>query len=194
MTHPAPFARRLAALLFAAAALLAAGCASRPVIRAHAAPGADVATYGTYGFFDKLGTDDSSYSSLLSQYLKTATSREMEARGYRYAATGADLVLNFHLGEKNKLESRPGPNFGLSFGRGWGWRSGYAWGVGINDADLRTTTEGTLTIDVVDRAKNELVWAGSAVAEVTSKTLDDPRGAIDRTVPLIFAKYPGRAR
>jgi hypothetical protein len=46
---------------------------------------------------------------------------------------------------------------------------------------------------VVDRAKNELVWAGSAVAQVTSKTLDDPRGTIDRTVPLVFAKYPGRA-
>ncbi len=117
----------------------------------------------------------------------------MESRGYRYAATGADLVLNFHLGEKDKIEGRSGPNFGLAFGRGWGWRSGYSWGASFNDTDVRTTTEGTLTIDVVDRAKNELMWAGSAVAQVTSKTLDDPRGTIERTVPLIFAKYPGRA-
>ena len=192
MTLAAPFARRFAALLLGAAALLAAGCTTRPVIRAHSAPGADVAAYRTFGFFDKLATDDSNYSSLLSQYLKAATTREMEARGYRYQATDPDLVLNFHLGEKDKIEGRAGPNFGLSFGRGWGWRSGYAWGMGINDTDLRTTTEGTLTIDIVDRSKNELVWAGSAVAEVTRKTLDDPRAAIDRTVPLIFAKFPGR--
>lgn len=193
MKHPAPLARRFAALLLGAAALLAAGCASRPVIRAHAAPGADVAAYRTYGFFEKLGTDDSTYSSLLSQYLKAATSREMESRGYRYVATGADLMVNFHLGEKDKIEGRAGPSFGVGFGHPWGWRSGYSWGMGFSDTDLRTTTEGTLTIDVVDRAKNELVWAGSAVAQVTSKTLDDPRGTIDRTVPLIFAKYPGRA-
>jgi hypothetical protein len=194
MTLAAPLARRFAALLLGAAALLAtAGCVTRPVIRAHSAPGADVAAYRTFGFFEKLATDDSSYSSLLSQYLKTATTREMEARGYRFQASNPDLLLNFHLGEKDKIEGRAGPTFGLGFGHGWGWRSGYAWGMGINDTDLRTTTEGTLTIDIVDRAKNELVWAGSAVAEVTRKSLDDPRGAIDRTVPLIFEKFPGRA-
>ena len=190
MMLAAPLARRFAVMLLGAAALLAAGCATRPVIRAHSAPGADIAAYRTFGFFEKLATDDSTYSSLLSQYLKAATTREMEARGYRYQAASPDLLLNFHLGEKDKVEGRLGPTFGVGYG--WGWRPGYAWGMGINDTDLRTTTEGTLTIDIVDRSKNELVWAGSAVAEVTRKSLDDPRGAIDRTVPLIFAKFPGR--
>lgn len=194
MNRTAPFARRFAALLLGTAALLAAGCATKPVIRAHAAPGANVAAYRTYGFFEKLGTDDSTYSSLLSQYLKAAVSREMESRGYRFEPTNADLVLNFHLAEKDKIEGRSGPSFGLGFGSGWGWRNGYSWGASINDTDLRTTTEGTLTIDVVDRAKNELVWAGSALAQVTSKSLDDPRGTIDSTVPLIFAKYPAPVR
>jgi hypothetical protein len=195
MNYRTPVVRSLAVALMGAAVLLAAGCAAKPVIRAHTAPGANVAAYRTYGFFEKLGTDDSTYSSLLSQYLKSATSRELEARGYRLAASNPDLVVNFHLGEKDKVEGHASPSFGLSVGRGfgWGWRTGYSWGVGINDTDLRTTTEGTLTIDVVDRARNELLWAGSAVAQITSKTLDDPQGAIDRTVPLIFAKYPGRA-
>jgi len=195
MTHiPTPLRRATVALL-GAALVFAAGCASKPVIRAHTAPGANIAAYRTYGFFEKLGTDDSSYSSLLSMYLKSATALEMESRGYRLAASNPDLLLNFHLGEKDRIEGRASPSFGLSMGRGWGWRSGYAWGLGmgINDTDLRTTTEGTLTVDVVDRARNELIWAGSAVAEITSKTLDDPKGAIDRTVPLIFAKFPGRA-
>jgi uncharacterized protein DUF4136 len=196
MNDTRPLARRLAAVLLGAALVLATGCAVRPVIRAHTAPGANVAAYRTYGFFDKLGTDDSSYSSLLSTYLKSATALELESRGYRRAESNPDLLVNFHLGEKERIEGHAGPSLGLGLGRGWGWRSGYSWGLGmgVNDMDLRTTTEGTLTIDVVDRARNELIWAGSAVAQITSKTLDDPKAAIDRTVPLIFAKYPGRAQ
>ena len=69
-------------LLAAALAVpLVAGCATQPKIRAQSAPGGDVARYRTYGFFEKLGTDQSSYSSLLSQNLKSATAREMESRG-----------------------------------------------------------------------------------------------------------------
>jgi uncharacterized protein DUF4136 len=196
MNSPATRARHTPVLVLAMAALVglvAAGCATKPVIRAQSAPGGSVASYRTYGFFEKLGTDDSTYSSVLSLNLKAAVSREMEARGYR-AAPNPDLLVNFNLAQRAKIEGHSGPTFGLGFGRGWGsWRSGYSWGAGINDTDIRSTTEGTLTLDVVDRARNEIVWSGSAAGEITSKVLDDPKAAIDRTVPLIFAKYPGRA-
>ncbi|MET0292991.1 MAG: DUF4136 domain-containing protein [Steroidobacteraceae bacterium] len=184
---------------FAKAALVAllvviAGCATGPRIRSQSAPGGNVANFRTYGYFEKLGTDTSSYASVLSLNLKAATSREMESRGYRLATSNPDLLLNFSLAQVEKIDGRSGPTFGLGFGRGWGsWRGSYGWGAGINDVDIRSTTEGTLTIDVVDRAKNEIVWAGSAVAPITSKVLDDPKAAIDATVPKIFAKYPGRA-
>ena len=51
-------------------------------------------------------------------------------------------------------------------------------------------TEGTLTLDLVDRMKNELVWSGSAVRTLNAKILDQPRPAIDQAVNLIFAKLP----
>jgi hypothetical protein len=179
--------------LLAAALLGLAGCATGPKIRAQTAPGAQVDHYRTYGFLEKLGTDNSTYASVLSLNLKAATAREMEARGYRPSTT-PDLVLNFNVAEKDKIEGRGGTSFGIGFGRGFGsWRSGYSWGVGVNDSDITTRTEGTLTVDVVDRSRNEIVWTGSAVAQITAKVLDDPRAAIDATVPLIFAKFPGRA-
>ncbi len=173
---------------------LVVGCTSQPRIRSQTAPGGNVSSYRTYGFFEKLGTDNSSYASVLSLNLKAAVAREMESRGYRQVASNPDLQVNFSLAQIEKIDGRSGPTFGFGFGRGWGsWRGGYSWGAGINDIDIRSTTEGTLTIDVVDRAKNEIVWAGSAVAPITSKTLDDPKAAIDATVPKIFAKFPGRA-
>jgi hypothetical protein len=193
MTHRARISPLLSLVALSLLALGVAGCTAQPKIRAQSAPGASVASYRTYGFFEKLGTDTSTYASVLSLNLKAAVSREMEARGYR-AAPNPDLLVNFNLVEKDKIEGHSGPTFGLGFGHGWGsWRSGYSWGGSFSDTDIRSTTEGTLTIDVVDRSRNEIVWAGSAAGRITAKTLDDPKAAIDKTVPLIFAKYPGRA-
>jgi hypothetical protein len=191
MSASSPLFRTLAPLLLGATALFAAACTSKPVIRAQSAPGANVSTFRTYGFFEKLGTDQSTYASVLSLNLKAATAREMEARGFR-AAPNPDLLVNFHVAEKDKIEGRSGPTFGFGFGRGY-WRSGYSFGVGMNDTDVRSVTEGTVTIDGVDRARNEMVWTGSAQSRITAKTLDHPEEAINSTVPLIFQKFPGRA-
>jgi hypothetical protein len=193
MSTPAAFAKTPRLLAAGLLVLVLAGCATGPRIRAQVAPGENVAAYRTYGFFERLGTDDSTYASVLSLNLKAATSRELEARGYR-PAPNPDLLVNFHLAQKEKIEGRSGPTFGFGFGRGWGsWRGGYSWGAGISDTDIRSTTEGTLTIDVVDRARNQIAWAGSAAGTITSKVLDDPKAAIDRVVPKIFEKFPGRA-
>ena len=173
------------------AALLLVACAATPRIRSQTAPGANVAAFKTFGYFEKLGTDTGAYASIVSRQLKDATNREMQARGYVPTAANADLLINFHVKTKEKLEGRPSPSMSIGFGRGWGsWRSGYNWGVGISDRDISSTTEGTLTIDVVDRARNELLWSGSAVGKLTEKILADPQPAIDATVPLIFAKFP----
>lgn len=169
------------------------GCATGPKIRAQTAPGAEVQRYRTYGYLEKLGTDAGTYASALTLNLKAATDREMQSRGFTPATGSPDLVVNFFLDQKEKIEGTSGPSFGLGFGRGWGsWRSGYSWGFGLSDTWIDSRTEGTLTIDVVDRAKNEIVWSGTAVGTVTGKMLDEPRAAIDSIVPKIFAKFPAR--
>jgi hypothetical protein len=169
------------------------GCASGPRIRAQTANGAEIQRYRTYGYLEKLGTDTATYASAMSLNLKAATDREMQARGFTPAATDPDLVVNFFLDQKEKIQGQSGPSFGLGVGRGWGaWRTGYAWGFGMSDTWIDSRTEGTLTIDVVDRSKNEIVWSGTAVGTVTSKMLDDPRAAVDAVVPKIFAKFPAR--
>jgi hypothetical protein len=182
---------RLRMLLpIAAIALLATACTTSPRIRSQSAPNANVTNYQTFGFFEKLGTDTSSYASVLSLNLKQATAHEMERRGYRRVEKDADLLLNFDVTTKDRIESRgtAGP---VGLGLGWGdWRYGYGWGVGINDTMIQTVTEGTLTVDVVDRAKNEIVWSGSAAAQVTARTLDNPKAAIDSAVPKIFERFP----
>jgi hypothetical protein len=172
------------------AGLLFAGCASGPSIFVNSDPGANFAAYRTYNFETPLGTDRSGYSSLLSQYLRTATARELEARGYTRSDT-PDLLINFNVKTKDKIQTTTTPS-GPSYGGYYGYRSGY-YGV-WNGYDTQVTqyTEGTLTVDVIDAARKQLVWDGTAVGRVREEARKNPQPAIDKVITEIFAEYPYR--
>jgi Domain of unknown function (DUF4136) len=171
----------------ASAALLLAACQTRPEIRTQSAPELNALQYQTFGFIDHPNTDNANYTTLTTRYLKDAVTREMLARGYKQSDK-PDLVINFQVGSKDKVESYPGPAVGVGYGR-WGWRN-WGWGVGYGGSDVRTITEGSLTIDVVDQQQKALVWSGTAQGRLTKKAMNNPRPAIDAAVSAIFAKYP----
>ena len=172
------------------APLLFAGCASGPSIFVNADPAANFTAFHTYNFEVPLGTDNSGYSSLLSQYLRTATAREMEGRGYQRSDT-PDLLINFNVKTKDKIQTTTTPS-GPSYGGYYGYRSGY-YGV-WNGYDTQVTqyTEGTLTVDVVDAARKQLVWDGTAVGRVREKDRQNLQPAIDNVITQIFTRYPYR--
>lgn len=177
--------------------VLLAACATQPTIRTQAAVNANLASYHTYAFMAKPGTDKDGYKSLTTQSLERAVGREMLARGYTPVTDGAqpDLLINFNVKTKDKVEGNVGPDVwaGYGWGRHWGYGAGYGFDGYYND--IQTVTEGSLIIDLVDRARNEVVWSGTAVAELTKKVLDHPDPAIDHSVAQIFARYPlGPAR
>jgi len=186
--------------MFRSAALLAlglflVGCASQPEVRTQTAANANLAGYRTYAFMPKPGTDKDGYKTLETQSLERAVGREMFARGYAPAAAEqADLLINFNVKEKDKVEGDVGPTAG--FGYGWGRHYGYGYGFGFDDYynGITTVTEGSLMIDLIDRSRNEVVWSGTAVGELTRKVLNNPEPAIDRSVADIFARYPIRPR
>jgi hypothetical protein len=186
--------------MFRSAVLLAlglflAGCAVRPEVRTQAAANANLAAYHTYAFMPKPGTDKDGYKTLNTQTLERAVGREMLARGYAPAAADqADLLINFNVKEKDKVEGDVGPTAG--FGYGWGRHYGYGYGFGFDDYynGITTVTEGSLMIDLIDRSRNEVAWSGTAVGELTKKVLDNPEPAINRSVADIFARYPIKPR
>jgi hypothetical protein len=175
------------ALAAAGLAIALSACQTRPEIRTQSAPELNALQYQTFGFIDHPNTDNASYTTLTTRYLKDAVAREMLARGYTQSDK-PDLVINFLVGSKDKVESTPGPAVGVGYGR-WGWH-GAGWGVGYGGRDIRTVTEGSLTIDVVDHGKSELVWSGTAEGRLTRKVLENPQPAIDDAVSAIFARYP----
>ena len=165
-----------------------AGCATQPLIRADHDPSADFSRFKTYGFLDKLGTDEA-YTTLLTKYLKEAVSREMERRGYRYAEQ-PDLLVNFHAKVKEKQRVVRSPAGGY-YGYRWGYYG--PWGGYAYDTYVEEYTEGTLNIDLVDRSDMQMVWEGVAIGRVTEADYDNLKQAVDGAVAAIFKKYPYRA-
>jgi len=181
----------LPALVLVAALLALAGCTTAPVVRVEYDRAVDFAQYKTFGFFDPLGTDRSGYETVVSQYLKAATRRELEARGLRFDAEAPQLKVNFNarLSEKLRSTTIPGPTFGMGY---YGYRGGFysAWPMYSYETATSTYTEGTLNIDVVDAARRQLVWEGVAVGDVNDTSSESIRPRLEQVVAAAFARFP----
>jgi len=167
-------------------AALLAGCASTPDIYTNQDPTANFGDYTTFGFQAKLGTDGDQYASLASQYLKTATVREMTARGYKESAN-PDITVNFSVVTEEKIRTTQTPTAGGYYGyRGYG-----AWG-GYGGYETRVTqyTEGTVNLDIIDVRKQQLVWEGVVVGKVTDEVRENLQAVCDEVVTEILANYP----
>jgi hypothetical protein len=193
--------REIMRIAVVAVALLLAGCASGPSVRALADPQANFSAYRSFGFASPLGTDRGGYQSVVSDALKNAARRELTARGLTESAS-PDLIVNFNaqLADKTRVTTTPAPTMGVGIGMGrYPWGPGYyGYRAGLYAPfplyqDQTTVTqykEGTLNIDIADVAKKQLVWEGVVVGKVSGKALDNVSAAIDSAVTQAFAKYP----
>ena len=183
--------RGLGLVLLAAPLLGLAACASGPEVRSMSDPSANFAQYQTFGFADPLGTDRAGYQSIVSQQLKAATRRELEARGLRYDQSSPQLLVNLNaqLNDKMRVTTTPEPMMAPGY---YGYRRGFyqPWPMYTERTDVTQYQEGTLTIDVIDAARKQLVWEGTATKSVTSADMKDVGAALDAVVTAAFKKFP----
>ena len=178
------------------AALVAAGCTSGPRVRAERDNTVDFSRYRTFAFAEPLGTDRAGYQTMVSQYLKAATQRELEARGLRLVEADPQMLVNFNgkLSEKFRTTTVPSSSISFGYGHGgyYGYRAGFytTWPLYPPETQVTSYTEGTLNIDVIDAARKQMIWEGVAVGRVTDKTMENLKPNIDEAVAAIFANYP----
>lgn len=169
-----------------AAAMLLASCASSPKIFVNQDPNANFANYKTYNYEPVLGTDErKGYRGILSNYLVEAMNQEMQARGYTLA-NDPDLLVNFYLHTEEKIQTTQSPSMGGGY---YGYRGGYYGAYGGYDTTVTQYTQGTLNIDIVDRATATLLWEGVGVGRITDKVRENVQGAVNKAVPEIMTKY-----
>lgn len=168
---------------------LAAACSSGPTIITNSAPDFNVADYRTFGFFQPLGTDRGNVRSLQSTHLIDATTRELEKVGLRRDDSNPDLLVNFVLSTRETISTRPSTSASMHHSRGrYGTWSG--WSAGMSTTEVVQRTEGTLAVDLVDRARNQLVWEGAASKRVTDSTRQNQEEVIHSAIADIFAQFP----
>ena len=173
-------------ILLLATVLATCGCSSNKLIVNHD-PAADFSRYRTYGFVQKLGTDSKEYGTLLSEYLKAAATRELQARGYE-PSDDPDLLVNFYVHTKDKVESTMTPSMY------YGYRGYVAWGGYLGYQETVTEyTEGTLNVDIVEAMRNQLVWEATLIGRVTDKVRENLEEAANQAISEMFEKYPYRA-
>jgi hypothetical protein len=178
-------------------ALFLAGCASGPRIITNSDPAADWSSYRTFGFFDQLSTDRGNVRSLMSNQVRSlmsnqlieSTKREMQAAGFAFAESNPDLMVNFVVSTRETIQTRPSSAATMHHSRGrYGTWSG--WNTSLSTTEVVQRTEGTLAVDIVDRARNQLVWEGAATKSVTDSTRRNQEQVLDEAIAEIFAQFP----
>ena len=182
-----------ALIAIALSVFVVAGCANQPKISSQTAPHVDLSRYHTYGFMPKPGTDHAGYASITTQLMKDAVAQELAKRGL-VASDSPDLLVNLLRTSKDKVEGRADPRVGVSYGTGLWGHGLWGLGLGLGGADIRSVREDTLTVDLVDRAKNELVWTGSARYRPTEKDRNNAAPRVNDAVTRIFGRFPSSAK
>ena len=170
-----------------ALAAILSGCASGPNIVTNSDPSADFMSLRTFDFMKPLSTDSGSVQTLLSTQLIAATTDELEMRGWRREQNSPDVIINFLLETQEQIRSRPASasvNTMHRSGRYGGW------GATMSTPTIEQTTQGALSLDMIDPARNQMIWEGTATTRVTDRIRENQDQAVREFVTAILADFP----
>ncbi|MBQ4848850.1 DUF4136 domain-containing protein [Pseudoalteromonas sp. MMG012] len=96
----------------------------------------------------------------------------------------ADVLVNYHASVDSKIEA---DSFNTSYSARWNY-----WGFGYQtQTHAREYDVGTLVIDVIDKASNQLVWRGAKEGRLRNKQNPEQRTtSVNKTVFAILENFP----
>lgn len=164
------------------AALFLTGCSTISVNQDYD-PAYDFSKLKTYGFIPI--TEEAGIDQLNATRLGDAIKANLTAKGYTLAEN-ADfgIALFFTKDTKTSIQSTGGYGYGYGYGyRGYGGMGGSTY---VTQYD-----QGTLVIDFVDMAKQELVWRGVGTGALSdSPSVEERTENINNAVTKILEQFP----
>lgn len=143
----------------------------------------DFNQFKTFAFF-KSGVDKVEISDLDKKRILKAIETEMLAQGFT-KSDNPDLLVNFFTKSREQVDVN-------AFNNNWGYGYGYGWNPyiwGGNRTTVRTSTTGTLFIDLIDAKKKEMIWQGEGEGEIF-KNQKNKEERIGEFVKEILKQYP----
>jgi hypothetical protein len=163
------------------AMLITGGCSTISVNQDYD-PAYDFSKLKTFGFIPI--TEEAGIDQLNATRLGDAIKANLTAKGYTLSEN-ADfgIALFFTKDTKTSIQST-----GYGYGYGYGYR-GYG-GMG-GSTYVTQYDEGTLVIDFVDMAKQELVWRGVGTGALSdSPSVEERTANINNAVTQILSQFP----
>lgn len=166
--------------------LVFASCSSTRV-RFDYERGVSFSQFRTFDFYEVPRGVDA--DRLVLKRIDESIARELTAKGLTQTSDNPDLLVAVHTQSKDKINVT---NWGYSFADYYYF--GY-WGMGPTQTTVHQYEEGTLVIDLVDNADDELIWRGVASRALPSNpTTEAIDRIIDEVVSKTLANYPPRTR
>ena len=112
------------------------------------------------------------------QRIKDAVNSNLESKGFRLKDSNPDFVIATHVGSRQRLAGAPDP-YMAAYGPYW------------SAPPPRHYEEGKLVLDFVDPANNQLIWRGSAKADVSGiRKPEQIEKIVNEAVEAILMKFP----
>jgi hypothetical protein len=156
---------------------------------------AQFASYKTYQFTKEALSIP--IQEITRQRLLTAIESELALKGLK-KSDNPDVLIDIKVRAKEKQTATA--NTTGTGGYGYGGYGGYrygGWGGGFSTTTINydSYTEGTVFIEMIDSAKNQLVWQGRAVGTVQEDITPEKRETnIKNGVKQVFMQYPPKGK
>lgn len=167
--------------------LAASSCSSVNIVGVDKAPDFSLANYKTFNFFDvnvagdALGPNTDTNLKLLQD----AIAKQVIAKGLTQTSENPDLLINIGVVVAEKIQTRetsfsnPADRTAYMNQRNYHWHA--------QEVAIGKYRQGTVTIHLVDRAANQLVWKGSADSVLPEKEKNVP-ALIEEGMAKLFEK------
>jgi len=167
--------------------LASVGCSSVRIKDVDKEEGFAISNYKTFGFFQVDAKGDAigpNYSANLD-LLKTAITRELEAKGLSSVSENPDLMVNIGIAISKEVQTRetsftnPGDRMAYMGQRNYSWHA--------QEVVVGTYKQGSVSVHLVDRSAGKLVWQATAESVVPEKEKNVPP-LIEEGMKSLFAK------
>lgn len=177
--------KRPVLLMLVAAAVF--GCSSLKVTSDYDKE-TDFSKYKTFEYYGWAKESDKILNRFDKERIEQAFAAEFARRGLKLVQDNGDMVVSLFIVVDQKTSTTAYTNHygmgGYGYGPRWGWYGGYGMGMGQSATTYSEEDylEGTLVVDVFDKAQKKLIWQS-----VGTKTVDDNPNTRDRNIPKVAA-------
>jgi hypothetical protein len=147
----------------------------------------DFSTYKTWNWLPepaKTEIDTRLSDPLVVARIRRAIETELRMLGFKKVPASPDFIVTYHAALEDHLSESAVDNaydtaMYQRYDQNWTYQYTSAW------------VQGTLLIDILDAQAGELVWRGSAQAEITMNASDDEKDKrVDEAVHKILKAFP----